>query len=115
MTPPTPPTTSDRGFTLVELLIVVVVLGVLSTVTVFAVRGIADRGHESACSTDADVVSIAAEAYLVQNQVTAIPATGGGADRYEQTLVLAGLLQDVSSYYEVDADGTVTTAGDPCA
>ena len=35
----------DGGFTLVELLVVIVVLGVLAAVTVFAVRGITDRGR----------------------------------------------------------------------
>ena len=38
----------DKGFTLVELLIVIVILGILATVTVFAVRGIADKGQTSA-------------------------------------------------------------------
>ena len=37
----------DKGFTLVELLIVIVILGILATVTVFAVRGITDRGREN--------------------------------------------------------------------
>jgi prepilin-type N-terminal cleavage/methylation domain-containing protein len=40
----------DKGFTLVELLIVIVILGILATVTVFAVRGITDRGQTNACS-----------------------------------------------------------------
>jgi prepilin-type N-terminal cleavage/methylation domain-containing protein len=35
----------DKGFTLVELLIVIVILGILATVTVFAVRGITDQGR----------------------------------------------------------------------
>ncbi|MTA14881.1 MAG: prepilin-type N-terminal cleavage/methylation domain-containing protein, partial [Actinobacteria bacterium] len=39
----------DTGFTLVELLIVIVILGILATVTVFAVRGITDQGQTSAC------------------------------------------------------------------
>ena len=43
----------DKGFTLVELLIVIVILGILATVTVFAVRGITDRGQENACDVDA--------------------------------------------------------------
>ena len=38
----------DKGFTLVELLIVIVILGILATVTVFAVRGITDKGQTSA-------------------------------------------------------------------
>ncbi len=40
----------DKGFTLVELLIVIVILGILATVTVFAVRGITDQGQDSACA-----------------------------------------------------------------
>ncbi len=36
----------DKGFTLVELLIVIVILGILATVTVFAVRGITDQGQD---------------------------------------------------------------------
>ncbi len=42
----------DKGFTLVELLIVIVILGILATVTVFAVRGITDQGQQSACEAD---------------------------------------------------------------
>jgi general secretion pathway protein G len=42
----------DKGFTLVELLIVIVILGILATVTVFAVRGITDKGQENACSVE---------------------------------------------------------------
>ncbi len=43
----------DKGFTLVELLIVIVILGILATVTVFAVRGITDQGQENAAACDA--------------------------------------------------------------
>ena len=33
----------NKGFTLVELLIVIVILGILATVTVFAVTGITNK------------------------------------------------------------------------
>jgi prepilin-type N-terminal cleavage/methylation domain-containing protein len=58
--------TQDKGFTLVELLIVIVILGILSTVTVFAVRGITDQGQTSACSADKKTVQVAVEAYYAQ-------------------------------------------------
>ena len=52
----------DKGFTLVELLIVIVILGILATVTVFAVTGITTRGKDSACKSDMKVIQVAEEA-----------------------------------------------------
>ena len=56
----------DKGFTLVELLIVIVILGILATVTVFAVRGITDKGKDNACQIEAKTIETAAEAYYAQ-------------------------------------------------
>ena len=57
----------DKGFTLVELLIVIVILGILATVTVFAVRGITDQGQTAACSADQKTIQTAVEAFYAQN------------------------------------------------
>jgi general secretion pathway protein G len=62
----------DKGFTLVELLIVIVILGILATVTVFAVRGITDQGEESACRADQKTLQVAIEAYLAQEGGTTV-------------------------------------------
>ena len=56
-------TKQDKGFTLVELLIVIVILGILATVTVFAVTGITNKGKTSACQSDLKTIQIAEEAY----------------------------------------------------
>ena len=56
----------DKGFTLVELLIVIVILGILATVTVFAVRGITDQGQDSACETDQRTLQTAVETWFAQ-------------------------------------------------
>lgn len=57
----------DKGFTLVELLIVIVILGILATVTVFAVRGITQRSQENACDVEKRALDTAVEAYFVDN------------------------------------------------
>jgi prepilin-type N-terminal cleavage/methylation domain-containing protein len=72
--------TQDKGFTLVELLIVIVILGILATVTVFAVRGITDKGQENACEVEQRTLDTAIEAYYAQNQAdpaTVAALTGG--------------------------------------
>ena len=113
----------DQGFTLVELLIVIVILGILATVTVFAVRGITDQGKTSACEADQKTLETAAETYFAQWGGTAIPTgaaarpTGAtwtvGADA-ETTLVNAGFLRSVSSKYTVNADGSLTAQDTAC-
>jgi general secretion pathway protein G len=91
---------TDKGFTLVELLIVIVILGILATVTVFAVRGITDQGKASTCAADKKTYEVAVEAYWAQN--SAYPANEG-------VLQTDGYLRDVSPNYSVgNADGTIT-------
>jgi prepilin-type N-terminal cleavage/methylation domain-containing protein len=87
----------DRGFTLVEILIVIVILGILSTVVVFSVRGITDRGDDSANQADERTLISAQEAYFAQN----------GRYAPEATLVDRGFIRSQSTLHDV----TVTTDG----
>ncbi len=92
---PDHPIDRDRGFTLVELLIVIVILGVLATVTVFAVRGITDKGDTNARATDLRLIERAEEAHQAQT----------GRYGTEAELVAAGLLRGESTLHDVDLVG----------
>jgi prepilin-type N-terminal cleavage/methylation domain-containing protein len=81
----------DKGFTLVELLIVIVILGILATVTVFAVTGITTRGKASACLSDVKTIQTAEEAYNANN----------GVYGTEAQLVSGGLLHGLSSNFDL--------------
>ncbi|MGB8860648.1 MAG: prepilin-type N-terminal cleavage/methylation domain-containing protein, partial [Ilumatobacteraceae bacterium] len=97
---------NDRGFTLVELLIVIVILGILATVTVFAVRGITNQGKTSACAADKKTIEVAAEAH--QAQFGNYPASIAAMET-------AGLLKDASTanwtYSYVTGAPTYTLVG----
>jgi len=56
----------EEGFTLIELMIVIVILGVLAGIVVFAVGGITDRGTSAACKTDVATIQTAVEAYYAK-------------------------------------------------
>ncbi len=56
----------ESGFTLIELMIVIVILGVLAGIVVFAVGGITDRGTSAACKTDVSTIQTAVEAYYAK-------------------------------------------------
>ncbi len=105
---------SERGFTLVEILLVVVILGILAAVVVFTLRGVTDTSQEAGCNGDARTLTTAAEAYMAQERLTEVPALGTSDDRYELFLVDAGMIKQVSTYYDLHADGSVTTTGEPC-
>jgi len=57
----------ECGFTLVELLIVISILGILAGVVVFSVGGITDSGTQSACKAEASTVRTAQEAHYAKS------------------------------------------------
>jgi type II secretion system protein G len=57
----------EQGFTLVELLIVIVILGILAGIVVFAVGNLTSNAKTNACNTEKTTISTALEAYKAQN------------------------------------------------
>ena len=94
-------TKHNKGFTLVELLIVIVILGILATVTVFAVTGITNKGKTSACQSDLKVIQTAEEAYN---------ANTGNYTALQTDLKTAGLIHQTSPNFNIVVTGTGATA-----
>ncbi len=58
---------TDGGFTLVELLIVIVILGVLAAIVVFSVQGMSNNSKTVGCQATKNTAQTAVEAYYAQN------------------------------------------------
>lgn len=68
----------SSGFTIVELLIVVVIIAILAAITIIAFNGVQNRANDSALSQNATVVSKAVTMYQVDNSKYPICAGGDG-------------------------------------
>jgi len=65
----------SQGFTIVELLIVIVVIGILAAITIVAYNGIQSRGKAAAAQALANGIIKKAEIYNTEPTTTGYPAT----------------------------------------
>lgn len=100
------PRKQDDAFTLIELLIVIVILGVLSTVTVIAIRGVTEEGEQSVCQAELRSLATAQEQHRV--------LFGSYGD--ESDLVSNEVILSDSPHYEIaigtDDSYTISPAAD---
>jgi|GEM_PF-2524012 len=86
-----------RGFTIVELLIVVVVIAILAAITIVAYNGITNQGNITATEADLSNLSKAQEVFRVQNGTSF-------SDLDEMKEAGAGSLERKASWQPEDED-----------
>jgi prepilin-type N-terminal cleavage/methylation domain-containing protein len=98
----------EAGFTLVELLVVIVILGVLAGIVVFAIGGVSNNSNKAACNSDVATIQTASDSYFAANNAyTTVALLVSGTPAYLRstpTLTIGG----TAEVFAVGATGTVT-------
>jgi len=89
---------AQRGFTIVELLIVIVIIAILATVVIVAYNGIQSRAYDSRRLSDMQDIQKTIEAYKVTNGAYP-PVTAANQDSswYETSYVTGSFLDSIKS------------------
>ncbi len=98
----------QKGFTIIELLIVIVVIGILATITAVALGGANARARDAKRESDVKSLQTAIEAYYTIEGSSNYPSEADMNDAAFRTANFQGL--DESVYEDPNAaDGTLAT------
>jgi prepilin-type N-terminal cleavage/methylation domain-containing protein len=116
------PTKNQRGFTLVELVVVLGIMAALAAVVVPVVARFANRGDTEANSTERQTVQAAFDLYMSDNALAAVTASGTSTTAWTTvnpggtgSNMYPGYLRQSATKcgYTWVADGTITQGACP--
>ena len=81
----------NKGFTIVELLVVIVVIGILAAITIVSYTGITTKAKSSAAAANATSVQAAADAYAADPAKTGYPTSMSGLKTSTYAKLPAGI------------------------
>ncbi len=98
---------NQDGFTLIELIVVVAILGILAAVLTPRVLDAVENARESAAESTGKQIQLAMERYMIANDQ--FPAAGSAAGQVDTIAELVGMLDD---YISVAATQFSSDTGD---
>ena len=99
---------NNKGFTLVEIIVVLVILAILAAATIPSMLGFVDQAKAKAATAEARMVYVAAQAYATEQ-------IGMGKKDAEQVAgelngAVTGNNHPLAPYVKTDANGTISGA-----
>jgi len=98
-----------RGFTLIELIVVIIIVGILASVAIPMMRGNIEKAKKSEAQAIMGTIRVAQKAYYAENQTT-LPGTISDLKPYLQNT-------DIDGKYFINTDFTInaTSGSITCA
>lgn len=107
---------ADRGFTIIELVVTIAVIGILATIGIVSYSGTQNRAKQQSFSSNAEQVKLKLGEYFTDKG--RYPATKADVATYLGDIGNATLKTELekSAYgYERSPAGCATTGGTPCS